>query len=167
MIVPQHLASFWGDFLKSSGRAADERCYEAFSFGDNEALANELGALVQRGIKRATAESAWAFEARGVRAPQPGDLSIVTDAAGRPLCIIETESVDVLPFREVGADFAAAEGEGDGSLQYWRQAHAVYFTRTCARIGREFTEDMPVVCERFRIVHRAQALDISRTSSAT
>lgn len=57
-----------------------------------------------------------------------------------------------MPFKDVTADFAAAEGEGDGSLAFWRAAHAAYFTRECARLGRAFSEDMPVVCERFDVV---------------
>lgn len=155
--VPAHLASFWAAVLQSHGPAANGRFYEAFFFGDNEALANELAGLVLRGAKRATAESAWVFDAQGKQVPQPGDLSIVTDWAGRPLCVIETESVEVVPFRAVGADFAAAEGEGDGSLQHWRAAHRQYFTRGCARIGRQFDEGMPVICERFKLVYAAWA----------
>jgi hypothetical protein len=36
----------------------------------------------------------------------------------------------------------------------WPAAHTEYFTRECARIGREFTEDMPVACERFAVLYR-------------
>jgi uncharacterized protein YhfF len=63
--------------------------------------------------------------------------------------VIETLAVEVLPFEAVTAEFAAAEAEGDGSLGYWRQAHRAYFGRECHRAGREFSEAMMVVCERF------------------
>jgi uncharacterized protein YhfF len=59
----------------------------------------------------------------------------------------------VVPFNKVSAEFAASEGEGDGSLTFWRQAHLQYFTRECARIGRPFEQSMPVVCERFCLVY--------------
>jgi len=52
----------------------------------------------------------------------------------------------------VTAEFAAIEGEGDGSLSSWREAHRQYFTRECVHAGREFAEDMLVACERFRMV---------------
>ena len=55
------------------------------------------------------------------------------DSAEKALCIIETVQVDVMPFEQVSAEFAAIEGEGDGSLAYWRQAHLEYFTRECER----------------------------------
>lgn len=59
--------------------------------------------LVLQGIKRATAASVWALQAEGKQPPKPGDLSIVTDWGGQPLCIIETEAVEIVPFDEVTA----------------------------------------------------------------
>ena len=153
MPVPSHLATFWNAFVKSTGAVDEARFYEAFYFGDSEALANELGELVLRGIKCATAGSVWSFEAEGKRLPVPGDLSIVTNWSGEPLCIIETRAVDVVPFSDVGAEFAAIEGEGDGSLLFWQEAHRRYFTRECAMAGRQFSESMLVACERFNVVY--------------
>lgn len=152
--VPAPLASFWGEFARATGRSDEECFYEAFSFGDSEAMANELAELVMRGSKVATASAVWSYEAEGKSLPQPGDLSIVTDGSGHPLCVIETRSVDVVPFLEVTAEFAAAEGEGDGSLSFWREAHKEFFARECAGTGRAFTESMLVVCERFAVVYR-------------
>ena len=154
MPVPAHLSAFWSEFAKATCGADEGRFYEAFFFGDSEELANELAALVLRGTKRATAASVWSFKAEGKRQPQPGDLSIVTDWQGHPLCVIETQTVEVIPFREVTADFAATEGEGDGSLPFWREAHRQYFTRECASAGKEFAENMLVLCERFSVVYR-------------
>jgi uncharacterized protein YhfF len=154
MPVPAHLSAFWGEFAKTIGDADEERFYEAFFFGDSEAMAAELAELVLRGTKRATAGALWSYEAEGQRLPQSGDLSIVTDWSGRPLCVIQTQSVEVVPFREVTSEFAAAEGEGDGSLSFWQRVHREFFSRECAAAGREFTESMQVVCERFAIVYR-------------
>lgn len=39
------------------------------------------------------------------------------------------------------------EGEGDRSLDYWRQAHRSHFGRQ-----GKFREDMMLMCERFRLV---------------
>jgi uncharacterized protein YhfF len=151
MLIPPSIAEFWDRFA-AVGSVDRSRFYEAFHFGDNEELANSLAKLVLAGTKRATAGSVWSFEAQGKRIPRPGDLSVVTDFSGTPLCVIETTQVDVLPFNEVGAAFAAVEGEGDGSLAYWQEAHTVYFSRECARYGRTFTPNMLVSCERFNVV---------------
>ncbi|MEH0168466.1 ASCH domain-containing protein [Paucibacter sp. JuS9] len=152
--IPSHLVDFWSAFSNSIGGIETARFYEACIFGDSEELANELAALVLRGVKRATAASVWSCEGEGKRLPVPGDLSIVTNWAGSPLCIIETEAVELVPFNEVSAEFAATEGEGDGSLSFWREAHRQYFTRECSRAGRQFSEDMLVACERFKLVYR-------------
>lgn len=48
--------------------------------------------------------------------------------------------------------------EGDGSLLYWQSAHRAFFGRECASAGREFTETMLVVCERFAVVYRGTSL---------
>ena len=141
----------WTRFKSTNPTIEDSRLYEVFCFGDSEVLAEELGALVRAGTKRATAGSVWSLEAEGRSPPSPGDYSIVTTWAGRPLCIIQTLSIEIIPFKSVGADFDATEGEGDGSLEFWRSAHIAYFSRECSRLGRTFSEDMPVVCERFQV----------------
>lgn len=152
--VPTAFAAYWHRFVASGAGSTESRLYEAFCFGDSELMANELADLVLRGIKRATASALWTFAAEGKRPPRPGDLSIVTDWAGQPLCVIETEVVEIVPFRDVTEEFAAREGEGDGSLAFWRRAHRDFFTRRCAANGRDFDEEMLVVCERFRVVYR-------------
>ncbi|MDF1522053.1 MAG: ASCH domain-containing protein, partial [Trueperaceae bacterium] len=60
--------------------------------------------------------------------------------------------VQVVAFDEVDEAYAALEGEGDGSLAYWRAAHWDVFGRECARIGRLPAPDMPVVCCAFEVV---------------
>ena len=157
MAIPPNVQDFWKAFVAQSGSISDERFYEAFAFGDSKELANSLADLVMRGVKRATAGSLWSFELENKALPKPGDLSVVTDWDGNPLCVIETVSVDIVPFEEVSAEFAATEGEGDGSLEFWRQGHTSYFTRECARIGRTFSVCMPIACEKFKVVFKSSA----------
>ena len=45
--------------------------------------------------------------------PQAGDLNIILDGSGAPLCLIETVSVESKPFNTVDAQFAYDEGEGN------------------------------------------------------
>lgn len=154
MPIPDAVTSFWERFSTAEGGVDPERFYESFCFGDSEEMANSLAELVLAGQKRATAGSVWSLEREGKRAPRPGDLSVVTNWAGEPLCVIETTQIDVVPFRDVTAEFAAIEGEGDGSLAYWREGHARFFSRECAAVGLTFSEDMLVSCEQFRLVFR-------------
>jgi deazaflavin-dependent oxidoreductase (nitroreductase family) len=130
--IPDDIGEFWRAFEAVVGHVAPDRLYEVFHFDDNEPTANELAELVVNGPKRATAGLVWSFEAKGRPAPRPGDLSVVTDWAGRPRCVIETTAVEVRPFADVDDAFAAAEGEGDGSLRWWRDALATFLPRVPA-----------------------------------
>ena len=122
----------------------DWRELETFSFGDNPALADELAALVLAGKKTATC---WA--ASDGPLTEVGKRMVVLSGSGRPLAVVETVEPERRRFHEVDAAFARDEGEGDQSLAFWRSAHRAYLTR----LGR-FAEDMPLCCERFRVVAR-------------
>ena len=113
-----------------------------FAFGDNPALADELLELVVKGVKTATCSTE-----DEPNTSSRGEQWIVLDGRGKPRCVIETTEVAYRKFGEVDAAFAHEEGEGDRSLDYWRNAHRTYF----GRLGR-FSEDMTLMCERFRLV---------------
>ena len=152
------ISAYWQAFLATLAEDAPERkaTYTAEPFGDNPALADELGALVVEGKKTATCSALWEWEAEGNPVTQVGSFWIVLDGRGEPLCIVEAVEVAFRRYDEVDATFAYAEGEGDRSLQYWRDAHRRFFTRTLAAINKEFAADMPLVCERFRVVYRGE-----------
>ena len=158
MNVRNAAGAFWQEYLTFLLEAKEPlpSSYMAWSFCDNEQDANELGALVQAGIKTATCSLFWAYAVENEALPAVGDLSIITNWIGEPLCIIETTEVQVKPFNEVDEQFAYDEGEGDRSLAYWRQVHWAVFSRECAAIGQEPVETMPVVCERFRVIFPTQ-----------
>ncbi|WP_193310416.1 ASCH domain-containing protein [Halorubrum halophilum] len=126
----------------------------AFSFGDSRTLADTLVDLVYMGEKTATAPAKWTLEANDESIPEPGDHWVVLDGKGEPRCVIQTTDVEEVPFADVSADHATAEGEGDGSLAYWRETHLDYYRRTLPE-GRSFDREIPVVCERFKIVYCA------------
>jgi uncharacterized protein YhfF len=147
------IAAFWQEYLDTLPEGQRPLSYTAGSFGDNPALADELAALVMAGHKTATCGALWEYEADLELLPKVGELSIIKDGQGRPLCIVETVEVTVTPYSAVDARFAFDEGEGDRSLAYWREAHWRFFSRTLPRIGRQASEDMPLVCKRFRRVY--------------
>jgi uncharacterized protein YhfF len=147
------IEAFWQAFLNTLDVVARPTAYESWSFGDNAQMANELGALVKTGIKAATASLVWEYEHEDKPLPQVGGYSVIEDGAGAPICIIQTTEVTVKPFHQVDARFAYDEGEGDRSLAYWRHAHWQFFTRACEAISRIPRDDMPIVCERFRVIY--------------
>lgn len=151
--LAENLRPFYQSYLDQlpPGTPAPARL-DVWYFCDSQPCADELGQLALQGVKTATASLLWTYEKTGEPLPAAGQLSLITTWSGQPLCILETTRVYILPFNQVDAEQAYQEGEGDRSLAYWREAHWRFFGRECAALGREPAEEMPVVCERFRLV---------------
>jgi uncharacterized protein YhfF len=121
-------------------------------YGDSPELSASLLALIREGRKRAGTSLLWAIEAEDESIPQVGQVEVVVDHQNEPALITRITQVQVVPYSQVTAEYAAIEGEGDGSLEYWRTAHWAFFSRECKRVGREPTESMPVVCSVFEVL---------------
>jgi uncharacterized protein YhfF len=117
--------NYWRTYLDSrkSELLTHDIEYEAWAFGNTAEMADNLGDLVKQGVKIATASLAWVYEAEDEVYPEAGDFSIILDGRGDPMCIIETTGVEVIAFNAVGEQHAHDEGEGDRSLDYWREVH--------------------------------------------
>ena len=122
-------------------------------YGDSAELSEELLSLIRSGRKRAGTSLLWGCEADGEAIPTPGTIELVIDHQDEPALVTKITSVEIVPFNEVTPEYAAIEGEGDGSLEYWRKGHWAFFGRECRRIGREPSENMPVVCCVFEVLH--------------
>jgi hypothetical protein len=89
--------------------------------------------------------------------PQHGefwiDISIITNGNGLPGCIIITEEIRKKKFKEIAEEEARLEGEGDLSLEYWRNAHEHFFRLEYEEKGRTFTDKIPVIFEKFEVVY--------------
>jgi len=149
------VAEMWRACLATLGETPETsaRPLSSWHFCDNPLDADECADLALRGVKRATTASRWYCASRVVPRPRPGDLHLVTDWSGRARCVIRVLRVDVVPFGEVTEEYAAVEGEGDGSLAYWRRVHRAYYEREMAGTGIEVHDAFPVVCERFEVVY--------------
>ncbi len=146
--------AYYRQYLKSLGRENEFNSIDFMvdSFGDSPELADKLLVPVLSGLKTATCSALWEWEAEGNKIPHVGLLTVVLNGKKEPSCIIETTEVTLRKYNEVDEVFAKEEGEGDLSLEYWRDAHKRYFKRTLPLIGKEFSEDIMLVCERFKIV---------------
>jgi uncharacterized protein YhfF len=150
------IEAYWQEFLATipPDSPYHAKSYIAEGWGDGPEMADELGALIVDGTKTATCSALWEWEAEGELPPGPGAVTIVLNGVGEPIGIVETTEITVRKYNEVDADFAREEGEGDLSLRYWREAHKNFFSRVLPKIGREFSEEIPLVCERFRLIHK-------------
>ena len=129
----------WAAYLGSlpAGSAAPARYAEASAFGalGEDALADELAALIEGNVKTATSTLLRWYEEGGHSLERLGDCWVVLDSTGRPRCVVEVTEVRVIPLGEVDAAFAADYGEGARTLA-WRRTHlGAYYAEHAATAG--------------------------------
>ncbi len=155
-MMNEKIKTYWHRYLETlpeDSPIRQEVC-EAEAFGDHPDLANRLSSSIVSGIKTATCSALWEWEATNDALPKVGQKFILLDGQGEPVCILETTEVFVKPYNEVDASFAFEEGAGDRSLEYWREAHWTFFSRSLTAISKKPTQDMPLVCERFKVIYK-------------
>ena len=144
--------NFWKEFCGSNSGINAGTPFQVWYFGNSAEMARELAGLVVAGKKRATASLVEFNELHPELAPVDDGYSVVTDFEGTPRCVIQTTEIRQIPFAEVDARFAFDEGEGDRSLEYWRDVHRRYFTKEARDFGLEFNEKSLVCGERFQLL---------------
>jgi uncharacterized protein YhfF len=111
-------------------------------------LRTRLNTLVLAGVKTATAGLTSEYAEEGEELEHVGERLVLVDDEDALVGVVEVTGVEVVRFADVPWDFARAEGEGDRSIEEWREGHAAYW----ARVGTPVTDDSEVVCIRFRLV---------------
>ena len=147
--------NFWRAFCDFDSKVGRDTPYQSWFFGNSPEMAAELAELVLAGKKTGTASLKEMNELHPEDAPRPNGYSVVTGFDGKPLCVIRTTDINHLPFNEVGDAFAASEGEGDLTLEYWRRVHWDSFAREAEQNGFDFDERSIVCCERFELLFPA------------
>lgn len=136
----------WAQYRAANPEAGED--YEPWVFGSDP---DGLAELVRTGAKTATASAGPMYELMEEPLPQAGEYSIIQNRS-KAVCVIRTTKVYTIPFREVSAEHAYREGEGDRSLACWRRVHEDFFRAELTEAGLEFSTEMPVVCEEFEVV---------------
>lgn len=124
---------------------------EKWHFELTEQACNALLELVLEGKKKATSGSVAGFHHSGETIPKEGMLSVITDWAGTPRCVVRTTRVQILPYKDIDFELARREGEDD-SLESWRKNHEAYFRAEGKELGYTFSEELEVVFEEFEVV---------------
>lgn len=136
-------------------RATDPEPPSVEVFGDHPELTDELLDLVLAGTKRATASLVAEFAAEEQPLPRIGSHWIACDSTGRPRVILRSTELRLATFDDVDERFAHDEGEGDRTLESWRDGHRRYWQRTTPALGFEWTEQLEILLERFEVAWRA------------
>ncbi len=144
---------YWNKFIQDTGADPEIRCSGDLCF-DTEGIQNEEKlVLILSGKKTATFSTLSSFLIDGEPLPVTGELYMVFDRSATPRCIIELESVNVVPFNEVTWGMAQQEGE-DSSLEEWKEKQKEYLEDEGAIVGFEFTPDIKLIFQTFRVVYK-------------
>lgn len=144
--------NMWGDYLDQHLEDVFHEAPRTKHFCDNAEDAKACLKLILSGTKKATSHSLLVMQLKNDILPKIGDFTVITDWDGKAKCIIKTTKVEFKPFFSITGDYAALEGDGDKSLDHWKEVHWDYYTRELEPYGREPRESMIVVFETFEKV---------------
>jgi len=155
MNQPSKIETFWQDYLSTLTEVDKKKMptYVVDHFADTPEAATKVGKLVRDGIKTTTSSLVWGLEHIGERLPKVGDISLIVNGNGEPLCIIELTEVEIKPFNAVDEQFAFEYGEGDRTLAFWLRDNWDFHSRWCMEIGRKPSETMLIVFQRFMLLY--------------
>lgn len=150
--IHKSVPAMWFSFVAENIEHSHTSMPESFYMGTNQEHADTCAMLIKAGLKTASSGALASYLHYQVPVPAEGDLAIITNWEGEAQCIIQTTTVDIVPFNEVTDDYAVKEGEGDQSLSHWKKEHWNFFSQDLATFGELPEEDMMVICEEFEII---------------
>ena len=121
----------------------------AWQFGTEP---DELVRLVIEGKKTATCSLYKLYELENEPLPQVGQYQIILNSQDEPVVLVRIHTINIEPMNEVPVEFALAEGEGDGTYQFWWDGHLNFFNELAKTFKISFDTSDLLVCERFEVV---------------
>nr|WSX74276.1 ASCH domain-containing protein [Streptomyces sp. NBC_00899]WSX79659.1 ASCH domain-containing protein [Streptomyces sp. NBC_00899] len=141
----------------TNGAGLDLAGLDKAQFGVPGELRDQLVGAVLDGSKTSTTGVVADYEHHDEALPEAGERLLVVDSGDRPVAVIETTEVRVVPLREVDLAHAVDEGEGYDSVAAWRRGHEEFWHSPEMRAAMDdpdFTvdDDTPLVLQRFRMI---------------
>jgi uncharacterized protein YhfF len=148
--ITKEIQNYWNYFIeKNELPQLLEFKFEAWSFGNTKAMADELGLLVLEGKKTATCSLLRAYQGDEDEIPRVGVYSVLCDGNEKPICVTFLTDTWICKYNEVSKKHAYEEGEGDRTLEHWKKVHHEFFSES-----GDFKEDEELICERMKVVHK-------------
>jgi uncharacterized protein YhfF len=116
--------------------------------GTPGAMRQRLNQLILDGQKRATAGLLIEYVKENEELELEGELLALVDDDTQRIATVVVVEVETVPFIEVPWKFAQAEGEGDESLEEWREGHRRFWSAE----GDTVDDRTPVVLIWFEVV---------------
>jgi uncharacterized protein YhfF len=143
---------FWARCKRALPREPLGERFTVRRMGNSPAMCETLLQLITSGQKTGGFSRPEELEAAGLT-PRSGDYVVLTDFAGAPRCLVQMEECVLLKFSEIGPEHTACESPAARDLDVWRGIHRGYWTPILEAEGRAFTDDLPVLFQRFRLLY--------------
>ena len=111
-------------------------------------MRQRLNRLILDGEKRATAGLLLEYVRENEELESEGELLALVDDESKRIATVVVTEIATVPFIEVPWKFAQAEGEGDESLDEWREGHRRFWRED----GEEIDDQTPIVLIWFELV---------------
>ena len=148
--------AFWQAYLATTpdAEARAQRFCGVYQTGDTAEDADYGAQLIMAGLKTTTSALLWEYEMTGEERPFVGALGVQENGRNEPVCIVETTWLGVIPLNQVvDVDFIVGYGEWGVTPESWQERAWAYYAPHCRALGREPQLDMPMLCERFKVVY--------------
>lgn len=144
---------YWEAFLETLENKPHEPIIEVSIAGNSE-IADRLLYLFLSGKKTASSGLVKDYELAGDDLPRVGDYWMILNTLGKPKCIVKTVRVEFFKFCKVTEGVAKAEGEGDMSIEYWKNGHRKFFEPYLKDWQITDLDNEQVVTEFFEVVYK-------------
>ncbi len=143
----------WRRFIKEHPNLKKEK-YITWHYGKNEKDCNKWAEKVMKGEITGVSYFAPAFPYESNPEPKSGEYSMLLDWSNNPVCILQTISVERIPYQDVTLEHVGIEGFGD--IESWRSTQLPEYMSICKELQMDFDEGMPILFEHFKVVYEAE-----------
>jgi uncharacterized protein YhfF len=151
MTHSKQVYEFWEKVKKEKQLQGD--FVDAWAFGDNPELKDELLNLILEGKKRTSISLLKESEIEGYPPDEVGQYNIILDGRDKPVVVIKTVSVTNGKLEDITEEHAYLEGEGDRTRETYLTEHIKYYTRIGESLGFKFDTELDVEFVRFELVY--------------
>jgi uncharacterized protein YhfF len=151
----ERVSAFVAEARKATGLPLEH--YSVRLIGSTERASEAIIPLVVARLKTGTFSLLAEYEESGTPLPRPGDLFVVTHFDGRPAFLYRVLEVELVPFGDIGQRHLDVEGPTLREREAWRTVHLRAWEALLERMQRKPSEEMPVVWQRFEVLHPPNA----------
>ena len=153
--IPNQLVlDFWNDFITKFPEYRGHTIPKLDQFCNDKINTDICAELVLKEVKRASCGLKILYDLDKEFFPEVNQLTIITNWEKQPICVVKTIDTFFIKFKDIDAVWAKSKGEGNQSLEEWRETHRNYFQKQLDDLGLVFTENVELICERFEVVNQ-------------